>query len=179
MKEDKDNFSSSVVCPNCELPTINTAFQTERFPYGEGPDAVELSAVVPVKTCTSCGFKYSDDSAEHLYHEAICRHLGVMCPDDVVALREGYGLTRPEFAKITRLGVATLARWERGELIQNAAYDQFLYLLRYPENIDRLRRRKIQTAEPPSVIRPQLRMLQPTTVEIESAAAFELCPTGT
>ena len=50
-------------------------------------------------------------------------------------------MTRLGFAELTKFGEATLGRWERGALIQNAANDQFLYLLRFAENVDRLRTR--------------------------------------
>ena len=50
-------------------------------------------------------------------------------------------MTRAAFAEMTRLGEASLARWEKGLLIQNPANDQLLYLLRFPENVERLRAR--------------------------------------
>jgi DNA-binding transcriptional regulator YiaG len=65
-----------------------------------------------------------------------------MTPAEVRAVRQKAGsLSRAEFARITRLGEATIGRWERGELIQNAANDQLLYLLTFPENVVRLRDR--------------------------------------
>ena len=40
---------------------------------------------------------------------------------------------------------ASLARWETGALIQNGANDQLLFLLTFPENFERLRRRAEET----------------------------------
>ena len=62
-----------------------------------------------------------------------------MKPSEIKALREHYGLSRKEFAEITLLGEASLARWESGELTQNAAYDQLLRLLQFQGNMERLR----------------------------------------
>ena len=42
---------------------------------------------------------------------------------------------------ITRLGAASIARWEAGSLLQNRAYDSLLYLLCFGDNLHRLRRR--------------------------------------
>jgi len=76
----------------------------------------------------------------------VCRHLGVMTPRDVEAVRTRLRMTRAAFADLTRLGEASLARWEKGLLIQNPANDQLLYLLLFPENVERLRSR-VTTAD--------------------------------
>jgi len=61
-----------------------------------------------------------------------------MTPAEIVALRNKYRLTRAQFAEKTRIGEASLARWETGELIQNPANDGYMYLLSFPENLERL-----------------------------------------
>ncbi len=129
-------------CPECESKRITTENIKHRFPYGKDADAVELSACIPVRRCGECGDEFLDSEADDLMHEAVCHHLHVMTPSEVQAIRKQcVGLSRAEFTRITRLGEATLARWERGALIQNAAYDQFLYLLTFAENMIRLRKR--------------------------------------
>ena len=55
-----------------------------------------------------------------------------------------YDLTRSEFAAITKFGETSLSRWETGAVIQNLANDQLLYLLQFPENLQRLRERVAQ-----------------------------------
>jgi putative zinc finger/helix-turn-helix YgiT family protein len=129
-------------CPSCGRTAIDTEEIERRFPYGAGDQAVQLSAVVPLRRCRDCGFEFLDAEAEEKQAEAVCRHLGVMTSSEVRAIRRKAGaLSRTEFARITRLGEATIGRWERGELIQNAANDQLLYLLTFPENVTRLRNR--------------------------------------
>ncbi len=145
------NHDSDRSCPDCNSNRVVTEWIDHRFPYGRGENAVELCARIPVRRCEECGDQFLDAEAEDLMHEAVCRHLGVMTPREVRDIRrQGGGLSRAEFARITRRGEATIGRWERGELIQNAAYDQLLYLLTFPENLIRLRQRAETLASPQS-----------------------------
>jgi putative zinc finger/helix-turn-helix YgiT family protein len=128
-------------CPACGDHDVSTTSTEDSFTYGVGRDAVLLTVVVPVRACAKCGHQFLDDEAEDIRHAAVCRHLGVMNPAAILALREKYGMSRAEFARITRLDEATLGRWERGALIQSGAIDQLLYLLGFEENWQRLRER--------------------------------------
>ena len=128
-------------CANCGAPTTRSELRDERFEYGEAPDAVRLAATVRVHRCDACGFEFTEDDADVARHEAVCRHVGVLTPAEVVAVRRRLGMNRREFAELTQFGVASLARWEQGLLLQNAANDNLLYLLSFPENAERLRRR--------------------------------------
>lgn len=133
--------SSNIECPNCGAIGIQTRFALDKFKYGIGSDAADLEARVPFRRCPTCDFEYTDAAGEDLRHEAICRHLNRMIPADVAEVRKRYRLRREEFAAKTRLGEASLARWESGQLIQNAAYDNYLYLLTFEENMRRLEER--------------------------------------
>ena len=42
-------------------------------------------------------------------HEAVCRHLGVLAPGEIRALRREHGMSRAAFARLTGFGEATLA----------------------------------------------------------------------
>jgi hypothetical protein len=90
-------------------------------------------------------------------------------------------MRRGEFASLTRLGEATLARWEAGTTLQNAAYDKYLRLLQVRENVVRLSASPAQevTRElPANVLRfrkPRLRAIEDVPVELARAAqAFQL-----
>jgi DNA-binding transcriptional regulator YiaG len=133
--------SEPLRCASCGASSVGTEMVVEEFAYGIGEDSVQLRATVPMRTCRECGFQFTDHHAEDARHDAVCRHLGVMTPREVEAVRTRLGMTRAAFAEITRLGEASLARWEKGLLIQNPANDQLLYLLRFPENVERLRSR--------------------------------------
>lgn len=129
-------------CPECDGTKLSTSYEIETIPYGSGDKLVNLSCRVPVRKCGSCGFTFTDDEAADIRHEAVCRYLNVLTPTEIVAIRKHYNLSRSEFSKLTHIGEASLARWENGYLIQNAANDQLLFLLRYPENAERLRIRE-------------------------------------
>ncbi len=83
---------------------------------------------VPVRRCGNCWLEYLDNAAEGAQHEAICAYLGVLSPSNIRSLRLSRGLSRADLAKLTGLGEATIARWERGEIIQNVANDRLLRL---------------------------------------------------
>ena len=137
------NFPSAepLKCGNCGGTAVATQLEPQQFEYGTAPNIVLLTASVPVRTCGDCGFRYTDEEAETARHDATCRHLGVMTPREVEATRRRLGLSRAELSKISRIGEASLARWENGLLIQNSANDQLLFLLTFPENLCRLRDR--------------------------------------
>src|SRR5439155_23860306 len=101
----------TVVCPQCGRTPIDTEIHSQRFRYGEGDEAVELVASVPVRRCVSCGFEYLDEKAETARHEPVCRHLRVLSPRVIVHLRTQYGFSPVDLARLTRLGQPTVARW--------------------------------------------------------------------
>lgn len=177
-------------CPMCGGNDVRTTIAVEKFVYGDGPEAVELTAQVPVRTCNACGFQFTDDVAEEARHEVVCRHLGVMTPKEISRIRKAYGMSRAVFSRLTRIGEASLGRWENGLLIQNPAYDHLLYLLTFPENLERLKSRKPDAQLPLQHNTPssssgtgkggmRLRALQITEADIAAAGAFNLRRTGT
>jgi len=142
--------SPEISCPNCESAEVTSRRETETFIYGTDKDAAEISAVVQVYRCRSCGFEFTDEITEKAKHEAVCRHLGVLTPDEIAGIRAQYGLSRAEFARITKIGEASINRWENGQLIQGAAMDQYLRLLSVPENFQRVRMTRDATERPNS-----------------------------
>jgi len=136
--------AASRTCPNCGSDAVVTRVLPDRFVYGTGRDQVELESEIPFHKCEACQFEFTAADAEHARHEAVCRHLNVHTPVQIVALRDWYDLTQEDFAKLTRFGVASLSRWETGQLIQNGANDQLLYLLHFKENVERLRNRSVE-----------------------------------
>jgi DNA-binding transcriptional regulator YiaG len=136
-----DGCGTAESCFNCGSSDVERAWRRQVFQYGDGESAVELTAEVPVYTCTSCGYKFAGPEAEDARHEAVCRHLGVLTPREIVAIRDHTGLSRTQFAERTRIGLASLKRWEAGILVQNAANDELMYLMGFPENVNRLQER--------------------------------------
>lgn len=169
-------------CANCGSTNVTTSIEDDAFPYGAGADEVTLHATVPVRTCGDCGFSYTDEIGEDARHEAVCRHLGVMTPAEVRNVRERLGMSRAEFARLTGLGEASLARWESGALIQNAANDNLLYMLTTEANITLLKARDrkapvpratdVRSAEPRSTSR--FRCFKSNPEADKAASQFQL-----
>ena len=118
-----------VQCPSCSSVDIATTREELRFPYGSGPAAIELRVEVPVHHCVACKFAFTDETAETRREEAVRRHLQILMPDEIAEVRARYGMSRAKFAAVSRIGTATLARWELGEVVPNAAMDSYLRLL--------------------------------------------------
>jgi len=174
--------ATPIECPNCDEGDVRTVNETQTFTYGKDREAVELTASVPVHTCVRCGFQFTDSRAEDARHNAICRHLGVLTPKEIVALRKQYGMTRAEFAEVTRIGEASLARWESGQIIQNGANDQLLYLLCNSANMEMLALRVKGPEYEWSALSIAVENRFPALTDIQSqihqAAMFRLCPTS-
>ena len=136
-----DGCEDKVVCFDCGSSDVAKAFQRQVFQYGNGENAVELTAEMPVFTCKACGYQFAGPEADEARHEAVCRHLGLLTPQEIVSIREQAGLSQAQFAKCTRIGIASLKRWETGAVTQNAANDELIYLMTFPDNIERLEQR--------------------------------------
>lgn len=170
----------SLICPDCGSRNIKTCQKDYIFPYGSGKNKVELVANVPVRSCSDCGFSFLDSAAEDICHTAVCQHLEVMTPSQIKNLRNLHGLTQAQFSEITKLGEATLSRWERGIVIQNQAYDNYLYLLGFNENLERIRESTKESKIMEQIINrnqnPQFRELNVTGELLEKKMNFKLVP---
>ena len=134
-----DDLDTAEYCPLCEAPSVTTILHQDSFQYGLGKDAPTLRATIPVRCCGACEFEYVDDEGQMILHETVCKHLGVLGPAEIRAIREGHGLDRETFARITGLEDAELEKWENGAQIQNRADDNYLRLLESPGNLRGLR----------------------------------------
>lgn len=114
------------ICPDCEAQAACRSVRAQEFTYGRGPEAIALTTEVPIWTCSECGYQFGEGEAEELRHEAVCRHLGVMTPAEIVELRAKLGLTQKQLADLTKVGEASIKRWEAGNVIQNASADLLL-----------------------------------------------------
>jgi putative zinc finger/helix-turn-helix YgiT family protein len=127
-------------CPTCDSAQIHTESVAHRFTYGVGDAAVELTCQLPVRVCESCGGRFVDEVGETVRQETICRHLNRLTPREIHQIRDRCG-TQGAFGALTGIGGASLSRWETGAGMPTEAYDNYLYLLMFSENLDRLRDR--------------------------------------
>lgn len=127
-------------CAQCGADAVDTVEQRHTFRYGSGEAAADLTVDLPVRRCAACGFEFLDRDSEAIKLERICEHLGVLSPSGIRRLRERYEMTQAEFADVTGLGTATLARWENGSMNHTRAYDRYMRLLEDPGVMRRLRK---------------------------------------
>jgi putative zinc finger/helix-turn-helix YgiT family protein len=125
-------------CPSCGEATAIIKYESESFPYGVGKDQVMLNAMVPVIHCDSCGGQFTNGAAEEIRHAEVCRHLGRLTPLQIKKIREQHGLSQQDWSKKTKLGIASVKRWESGNLIQSEAMDCYLRLLENPLTLARV-----------------------------------------
>ncbi len=124
-----------VLCPTCCKGRMHPRRVTERFPYEvDGETTLVVAENVPVHVCEKCGEQLSGPEAARLRHEAICRALGLLTPAEIRSIRERLGLTQKQFTRMTRIGEATICRWESGRLLQNPAMDRYLRLMAASED---------------------------------------------
>lgn len=146
------NQTNHVTCAMCGSSKVTTKWLMESFEYGSGEAKVYLEVEIPVHNCGECSFEFTDHSADLLQHEAICRHLGLLTPSEVKAVRKN--MSKAEFSRQTGIGGASLNRWEKGAVLQNVAMDNFLYLLSLHGNFKALQERYDNTESMESVSSP-------------------------
>lgn len=171
-----ENTPEARTCFDCDSP-VGKTWLDHTFTHGIGADAAELTVHLPVHVCPACGLEFLDHEAETLKHEAICAHLGVLTPDEVRGIRKTYRMSRAAFAKVTGLGEATLNRWENALLIQNAANDRYLRLLKDANNMHRLKRLTAEPAGPSSTTSAgRFRVIEVSPEGRQQQSGFALCP---
>ena len=165
-------------CPCCDSTDVSQEKIKQEFEYGVGKQKTTLYADVVHYVCNACEFEFLDDSSEDARTEAVCRHLGLLTPNEIRNIRKSAGLSRSDFSKLTGIGTASLARWESGQSLQSLANDKYLRLL----SCDYCRsllvnssRKNIDQKLHPKPLRPrQFRVLTPTDDDIRKSDAFSL-----
>ena len=91
--------------------------------------------------CDEVVLRFSD--ARRFQEDAIAvyrKKHGLLAADEIRALRERFGLTQGELARLLHLGANTISRWESGRNVQTGAMEILLRLLRdLPGSLDYLR----------------------------------------
>ena len=123
-------------CGCCDQGRLDTRYREETVEYGEEGDLQTVQADrVPVSVCDSCGNVFVTPATLKARHNYVCRALGLITPDEIQELRKRHGMTIAEFARITKIGEATISRWERYRILPNGANSSYLTLLRQNPNL--------------------------------------------
>jgi putative zinc finger/helix-turn-helix YgiT family protein len=166
-------------CLECGSTRLIETIRDQQFTYGASDNAVTLTASMPVISCEACNYEYFDERGEAARHAAVCKHLGVQNPDQIREVRNILGLGRAEFCELGGFGAASLQRWESGAMIPSLSNDRLIYLLKYPENIERLKNRNVTPAvEEPAFATSQERSepLRETTLVVHTRHATKRFP---
>ncbi len=116
-------------CPLCDNQEITLTWTNQIIDYGTGEKATEIPVRVPVLYCELCDFEYLDKYGAMVKHEAVCRYHGILTPNEIKQIRKSLGYTKEGFAKLTKIGIASLNRWESGSGMQSHSHDNYLRLL--------------------------------------------------
>lgn len=149
----------TITCPSCRESEVSTTMERDQFVFRSGGIDYNVSADVPVHSCPACGESFVSEIGETARHAAICHAMRRLTPQEIHSLRhERLRLSRKNFAELSGIGEASLARWESGELIQSESNDNLLRLLASDDNVRSLRKiRNLNSNETAPVRAHQIR----------------------
>lgn len=113
--------------------------ETRPFPVGSRTVVIDDE----LYRCARCGEGlYIDGMEVETFRRAaavIRAEDGLLGPDEIVALREKYGLSQAELERLIGAGEKTVVRWERGTVSQNKTADTLLRVLaEHPDVVKQL-----------------------------------------
>jgi HTH-type transcriptional regulator/antitoxin MqsA len=127
-------------CPVCGTLMVEKRGRL-RLPVNGEEITVPSAAHLKCPKCHEVVLRSQD--ARRLSEDAIAmyrRKHDLLSAGQIRAIRERFGLTQAEFARLLRLGANTLSRWEVGRNAQTEAMDTLLRLIRdLPGTIEYLR----------------------------------------
>jgi putative zinc finger/helix-turn-helix YgiT family protein len=120
----------------CGTGTLHDVAVMEQVMVEE--DGTSIAVEVPAVRCDRCGATYTDHRAEPVRRAAVCRHFGLLTPEEIRAIRTSLDISRPKFSEAFGIPTASLERWENGRLMQNDSMDTLLRVIgRYGLNVGR------------------------------------------
>ena len=128
-------------CPECGTP-MREKQGSLKFPVNGEEIAVAQSPHLSCPKCHEVVLRFDD--ARKLRHRALETYrqkYGLLSADDIRSIRERFGLTQAELARLLRLGANTISRWEAARNVQTASMDMLLRMIRdVPGTVDYLRK---------------------------------------
>jgi putative zinc finger/helix-turn-helix YgiT family protein len=128
-------------CPECGTP-MREKQGSLKFPVNGEEIAVVQSPHLSCPKCHEVVLRFDD--ARKLRERALESYrqkYGLLSADDIRSIRERFGLTQAELARLLRLGANTISRWEAARNVQTASMDMLLRMIRdVPGTVDYLRK---------------------------------------
>ena len=137
----RSRVPSDDVCPACGTRMAEARGRL-RLPVNGEEVSVSSAPHLRCPQCHEVVLRFED--ARRLSLDAIAiyrtRHC-LLSADEIRAVREQFGLTQGELARLLHLGANTVSRWESGRNVQTAAMDVLVRLIRdLPGSMEYLRR---------------------------------------
>jgi putative zinc finger/helix-turn-helix YgiT family protein len=119
-------MSEEKYCPACDAyRSFTETPKKETYPVRGVPISVEIT----VGRCASCGEELFDENRDGALIEKVYSEYraqaGLLSPQEIVNVREQYGLSQQAFALLLGMSQATINRYEQGGL-QDSAHDQMI-----------------------------------------------------
>jgi len=128
-------------CPECGSPMSEKKGRL-KLPVNGEEIAVAGSPHMSCPKCHEVVLRLDD--ARKLRQRALEMYrqmYGLLSADEIRSIRERFGLTQAELARLLRLGANTISRWEAGRNVQTASMDMLLRVIRdLPGSLDYLRK---------------------------------------
>ena len=129
------------VCPECRTP-MREKQASLKFPVNGEEIAVPGSPHLGCPKCHEVVLRFDD--ARKLRQRALeiyRQKYGLLSAEEIRSVRERFGLTQADLARLLRLGANTISRWEAARNVQAASLDILLRIIRdLPGSVDYLRK---------------------------------------
>lgn len=131
---------SDDACPRCGTTMVDRR-SVLKMPVNGEDVSVPSAPHLRCPKCDEIVLRFPD--ARRLQEDAIAvyrKKHGLLSANEIRAIRERFGLTQNELARLLHLGANTISRWESGRNVQTEAMEMLLRLLRdLPGSLDYLR----------------------------------------
>ena len=128
-------------CPECGSPMREKKGRL-KLPVNGEEIAVPEATHLRCPKCDEVVLRFDDARRVRQRALEIYRaKYGLLSADDIRSVRERFGLTQAELARLLRLGGNTISRWEAARNVQTASMDMLLRMIRdLPGSLDYLRK---------------------------------------
>lgn len=121
-------------CYNCEeIHEVELKTITDNFEVRD----IEVEATINTYVCKNCGqetyVRENEIKNDIIIFDAYKKAKGLLTSVEIKSIREKYGLTQSQFARLIGVGEKTITRYENGS-IQDIVYDNIIRLTEKPEN---------------------------------------------
>jgi len=136
-------YKNGDMCPICGSGTLKIEKKPETFEYKGQTLTLELT----VYSCNACGEKFFDNEEMKKYQKIIKdfqrRVDGLLTSEEIKQIREKYGLSQRELARILGIAEKSIAKYEAGFVTQSKAMDNLLRVIEeFPEVLEFLKNPK-------------------------------------